>query len=125
MEQQGPIRTAITTAVHRAAHFLLDDDPKILVDPFARAFAGYASDADMLLALDPARLFDFRRMRALFALRNRYAEDKLTEAMTHGIEQYVILGAGLDSAAGRAVLFNRAFAGSAELLSTRKGTRTS
>ena len=28
--------------------FLIDDDPKIFVDPFARAFAGYADDAEML-----------------------------------------------------------------------------
>jgi hypothetical protein len=48
MEQQGPSRSAITTAVHRAAHLLIDDDPKIFVDPFARAFAGYADDAEML-----------------------------------------------------------------------------
>jgi hypothetical protein len=31
---------------HRAAHFLIDDPPKILADPFARAFAGFSSDDD-------------------------------------------------------------------------------
>jgi len=72
--------------MHRAAHSLLDDDPNVLADPFVRTFAGYASDADMLQALDPARLCDFPRMRVLFALRNHYAEDELAEAMTRGIE---------------------------------------
>jgi O-methyltransferase involved in polyketide biosynthesis len=58
MDQQRPSRTAIRTAVQRAAHLLLDDDPKILADTFARAFAGYANDAEMLDALDPTQLLD-------------------------------------------------------------------
>jgi methyltransferase (TIGR00027 family) len=37
----------------------------------------------------------------LFAIRNRYAEDELAGAMTRGTEQYIILGAGLDSFAYR------------------------
>ncbi len=98
---RGPSRTAINTAMHRAAHLLLDDEPKILADTFARAFAGYASDAEMLDAIDHTKLVAFPRMRALFAARNRYAEDKLAEAMIRGIEQYIILGAGLDSFAWR------------------------
>src|SRR5579863_6350644 len=101
MEQNGPSRTAIGTAVHRAAHLLLDEDPKILVDPFARAFAGYASDAEMLQAIASEEMIEFPRMRAVFALRSRYAEDELDSAITRGIDQYVILGAGLDSFAYR------------------------
>jgi methyltransferase (TIGR00027 family) len=101
MELRGPSRTAINTAMQRAAHLLLDDEPKILADTFARAFAGYASDADMLDAMDPSKWIAFPRMRVLFAMRNRYAEDELARAMTRGIEQYIILGAGLDSFAYR------------------------
>ena len=101
MEQKGPSRTAIGTAVHRAAHLLLDEDPKILVDPFARAFAGYASDAEMLQALASMEMIEFPRMRAVFTVRSRYAEDKLNEAIVRGIDQYIILGAGLDSFAYR------------------------
>ncbi len=101
MEQKGPSRTAIGTAVHRAAHLLLDEDPKILVDPFARAFAGYASDAEMLRALPSLEMIAFPRMRAVFTLRSRYAEDELAGAIIRGIDQYIILGAGLDSFACR------------------------
>jgi methyltransferase (TIGR00027 family) len=101
MELRGPSRTAINTAMQRAAHLLLGDEPKILADTFARAFAGYASDADMLDAMDPSKWIAFPRMRVLFAMRNRYAEDELARAMTRGIEQYIILGAGLDSFAYR------------------------
>jgi methyltransferase (TIGR00027 family) len=101
MEQKGPSRTAVGTAVHRAAHLLLDEDPKILVDPFARAFAGYASDAEMLQALASVQMIQFPRMRAVFAVRSRYAEEELAAAVIRGIDQYIILGAGLDSFAYR------------------------
>jgi methyltransferase (TIGR00027 family) len=101
MNQQRPSRTAIRTAVQRAAHLLLDNDPKILADPFARALAGYSSDTEMLRALDPTQLLDSPRLRTLFVLRNRYAEDELVQAVARGIEGYVILGAGLDSFAYR------------------------
>src|SRR5271165_4730579 len=68
MDQQRPSRTAIRIAMQRAAHLLLDDDPKILADPFARAFAGYASDTEMLDALDPTQLLHSPRLRTLFTL---------------------------------------------------------
>ena len=51
----------------------------------------------MLRAIARANFPAFARMRVLFALRNCFAEDQLTEAMTRDIRQYVVLGAGLDS----------------------------
>jgi O-methyltransferase involved in polyketide biosynthesis len=35
MENEKPSRTSEAAAVHRAVHLLLDDEPKILVDPIA------------------------------------------------------------------------------------------
>jgi methyltransferase (TIGR00027 family) len=81
----------------RAAHYLLDAEPKILADPFARSFAGFSSDEELLKTLDALAFPDYARMRILFALRNRYAEDELGQAVQRGISQYIILGAGLDS----------------------------
>src|SRR6516162_9367952 len=52
MEAGSPSRTAILTAIHRAAHFLIDDPPKILADSFARAFAGFSSDTELLASID-------------------------------------------------------------------------
>ena len=101
MESRDPSRTAILTAMHRAAHCLLDDAPKILADHFARPFAGFASDDELLATLDTLALLDFSGHRALFAMKNRYAEDMLAAAVQRGISQYVILGAGLDSYAYR------------------------
>ncbi|MBV8457451.1 MAG: class I SAM-dependent methyltransferase [Acetobacteraceae bacterium] len=99
--QHGPSRTTVVTAMHRAARLLLDDPPYILSDTFARAFAGYASDAELLDTLASLKLIDFPRMRTVFTLRSRYAEDELARAAAHGITQYLILGAGLDSFAYR------------------------
>ena len=96
MEVGSPSRTAILTASHRAAHFLIDDPPKILADSFARAFAGFSSDDEFLAAVDSYAFPDFAAHRASFALRNRYAEDQLVAAVASGTAQYVILGAGLE-----------------------------
>jgi hypothetical protein len=41
------------------------------------------------------------RLRASIALRSRYAEDALGEAVARGVRQYVLLGAGLDTFAYR------------------------
>lgn len=104
MEGRGPSRTARGTAMGRAAHYILDDEPKILADRFARPFTGFSSDEDLLeelrkhLSID---LSEFAKMRAFFALRNRYAEDELEQALERGVANYVILGAGLDSFAFR------------------------
>ena len=97
MEQRGSSRTAITTATMRAAHYLLDAAPKILDDQFARSLAGFGSDEELSQALSVSAYPDMRRMRTLFALRNRYAEDELVRTIAHGNSQYIILGAGLDS----------------------------
>jgi len=101
MDAGSPSRTAILTAMHRAAHFLIDDEPKILADSFARAFAGFASDVELLAAVESHPFPDFVAHRTFFALRNRYAEDELAAAAASGTTQYVILGAGLDSFAYR------------------------
>jgi methyltransferase (TIGR00027 family) len=102
MERRGPSQTAIASALLRAAHYLLDDAPKILADPFARDLAGFASDEELRKALDAFPLLPyFPRMRTMSTLRSRYAEDQLSMAVERGISQYVILGAGLDSFAFR------------------------
>jgi methyltransferase (TIGR00027 family) len=101
MESRGPSRTAVLTATLRAAHYLFDGAPKILTDPFARDFAGFASDEEVRKALDALALRDLSRLRTAFAVRSRYAEDELSVAIQRGISQYIILGAGLDSFAYR------------------------
>ena len=101
MKEEDRSQTAIVTATMRAAHYLLDQEPKILEDSFARDLAGFANDDVLLKALKDSAYPDFSRMRTLFAVRNRFAEDELSRAIERGVSQYVILGAGLDSFAYR------------------------
>jgi methyltransferase (TIGR00027 family) len=101
MEKRGPSRSAVSTATLRAAHYLFDGAPKILSDPFARDFAGFSTDEEVRTALDAFAFPDPSRLRAVFTVRSRYAEDQLSGAIQLGISQYIILGAGLDSFAYR------------------------
>lgn len=101
MEASRSGSTAETTALIRALHLLLDDDPKIFADPLALTFLG--SERTTALKTNP-QMFQtpaLRSLRAVFVARHRYAEDELAKAVARGVSQYVILGAGLDSFAYR------------------------
>jgi methyltransferase (TIGR00027 family) len=105
--------TAIGAAKMRAAHLLLDEDPKIFRDEFALRFSGSDSEASLredtnaMVAEVAAKLGPeaaqrvFQATRAVMIMRSRYAEDALSRAIAGGITRYVILGAGLDSFAWR------------------------
>src|SRR5262245_43115122 len=88
-------------AALRAAHQILDGEPKILLDPISVGLFPQASEA--AIRADAARLMQarMRRIRANFVLRSRFAEDRLAEAVSRGADQYLILGAGLDTFAYR------------------------
>jgi methyltransferase (TIGR00027 family) len=93
-------RTAYKVALRRAAHQLFDQ-PKVLDDPLALAIVG-AEAAEKLHASPKERQQPVARaFRAFMAARSRYAEDQLTKAVEHGVAQYVVLGAGLDTFAYR------------------------
>src|SRR5262245_10873494 len=87
--------------MRRAAHYLLDAEPKILADSFARALAGFSTDEEFLRAFQGVPNAHISWLRISFALRNRLAEDELAKAVKQGTKQYIILGAGLDSFAYR------------------------
>ena len=92
-------RTARRVAIRRAAHQLLDQ-PRVLDDPLALRIIG--SDAEGALRSDPKENHAFSRaFRAFMAARSRYAEDELANSVAQGLEQYVVLGAGLDTFAYR------------------------
>jgi methyltransferase (TIGR00027 family) len=98
--QEGQFsKTARRVAIRRAAHQLLDD-PRVLDDPLALAIIG--SKAATELRSDPKEHHGFSRgFRAFMAVRSRYAEDELAQAVAQGVRQYVVLGAGLDTFAYR------------------------
>lgn len=89
-------RTALRVAIRRAAH-QLTDQPPVLDDPIAVQLIGPEFVRDMERAAHRVA----RDFRAYLAARARYAEDRLREAVRAGVEQYVILGAGLDTFAHR------------------------
>ena len=91
---QGPARL-------RAAHQVLDHDPKIHVDPVVVGLTPESS-ADSIRADEASlRSRPLSLMRSAFVLRARHAEDCLAEAAVAGVSQYVVLGAGLDTFAYR------------------------
>ena len=98
--QEGTFsKTAQRVAIRRAAHQLLDQ-PRVLDDPLALRIIG--TEAAEALRSNPKEHHAFSRaFRAFMAARSRYAEDELTRAVAHGVTQYVVLGAGLDTFAYR------------------------
>lgn len=98
--QEGTFsKTAHRVAVRRAAHQLLDQ-PRVLDDPLALRIIG--AEAENELRSNPKEDHAFSRaFRAFMAARSRFAEDELALAVAHGVRQYVVLGAGLDTFAYR------------------------
>jgi methyltransferase (TIGR00027 family) len=100
MEEAIASRTALRVALRRAAHQLYDS-PIIFPDPIAVPILGemYAED----LRRTPVRADRLHSiaLRAFLVARSRYAEDALFRAVQNGVQQYVLLGAGLDTFAYR------------------------
>jgi methyltransferase (TIGR00027 family) len=100
MEQALPSKTALRVALRRAAH-QIHDSPIVFDDPIAVAVLG--PDYSEELQRTPTRLdrpFSIG-LRAFLVARSRYAEDTLKRAVENGVDQYVLLGAGLDTFAYR------------------------
>ena len=99
MEEGKFSKTARRVAIRRAAHQLLDN-PKVLDDPLALRIIGPEAAND--LRSNPKEHHAFSRaFRAFMAARSRYAEDELARSVAHGVRQYLVLGAGLDTFAYR------------------------
>ena len=91
----GVHKTAFMAAMIRAGHFLHADEPKIFADSFAHRLLDSTEDE--------IRAFNDRipgHLLATCPLRSRFTEDRLAAARAR-VNQYVVLGAGLDSYALR------------------------
>ena len=75
--------------------------PLVLDDPVAVPILGVNVTAEITNNLDKHDNPFARGMRAFMVARSRYAEDQLHHAITGGVHQYVVLGAGLDTFAYR------------------------
>jgi methyltransferase (TIGR00027 family) len=102
-----PSTTALMAAAARAAHLIVDDEPRIFADPLAGRLLG--DRAEELISYHTLHgthpVLSGARVQA--ACRSRYAEEALARAVAAGVAQYVILGAGLDSFAYRGALAGR------------------
>lgn len=100
MERSKSSQTALGVALRRAVHQLYDA-PLVLRDPVAVPILG-ATYAEPLQAAVQERDTPFSNaLRAFLVARSRYAEDQLHQAVAAGVQQYVLLGAGLDTFAYR------------------------
>lgn len=93
-----PSATAQGAALLRAAHQIIDQ-PAVFSDPFALEIIGAEGRQSLAKGLEQYKAR--RTLRAYVALRSRFAEDQLAQAAVRGVEQYVVLGAGLDTYAWR------------------------
>jgi methyltransferase (TIGR00027 family) len=93
-----PDNTAVRTALWRAMHFQIDSSPHIIEDEVGFKLVAPADGWRERPDMDA----DFtKRLRASMVARARFIEDLIIEESKHGIDQYVILGAGLDTFAQR------------------------
>jgi methyltransferase (TIGR00027 family) len=101
LEQAKPSRTALGVAVRRASHQIYDSPPLVLDDPIAVRILGETYRTILEESVSSLHERSSLTMRAWLVARNRYAEDKLAHAVSQGVRQYVLLGAGLDTFAHR------------------------
>lgn len=101
MEEARPSRTALRVAMRRAAHQIYDARPLVFEDPIAVPILGkqYLPEVERT-ATKLHKPFSVS-LRAFLVARSRYAEDSLAHAVSQGVTQYVLLGAGLDTFAHR------------------------
>lgn len=94
----APDNTAVRTALWRAIHLQVDAKPYILEDEVGLKLI--APDDQWQQRPDMHPEFT-KRLRASILARARFIEDLIIEESNAGIDQYVILGAGLDTFAQR------------------------
>ena len=91
-----PSRTLLGPAIRRAAHQLLDT-PLILNDPLAVGLVPEADARAIEANLTDHQTRESVLLRSLFVMRSRFAEDCLAQAAARGVDQYVTVGAGLET----------------------------
>jgi methyltransferase (TIGR00027 family) len=94
----GPESSAVRVALWRALHAQVDSLPRVLDDEMGLQLADPDEDWRHRQDMDPVGTSWFR---AAIVGRARFIEDLVAEQADHGVAQYVILGAGLDTFAQR------------------------
>jgi methyltransferase (TIGR00027 family) len=97
-QDAAPDSTAARVALWRALHLELDPPPHVLEDEIGLKLLAPDEDWRRRGDMDPQFT---RPFRASIVARARFIEDLVLEQVGRGLDQYVILGAGLDSFAQR------------------------
>ena len=93
-----PDSTAVRTALWRALHVEVDAPPHVIDDRIGLQLA--APDPDWRRRPDMNE-YATPGVRASIVARARFVDDLVTDQADRGVEQYVLLGAGLDTFAQR------------------------
>lgn len=97
MEKLAASRTALATSLMRAAHTRRDPHP-LINDPWGDRLVPESAKRALAPSnetLDGSLMGS--RSYANVIMRTRYAEDALKTAVSNGVRQYVLIGAGFDS----------------------------
>jgi methyltransferase (TIGR00027 family) len=94
----APERTAVRVALWRALHVEIDPPPHALEDEVGLRLVAPDEDWRHRPDMNPQFTSPFR---ASIVARARFIEDLVVKQADHGVGQYVILGAGLDTFAQR------------------------
>ncbi|TJZ54361.1 class I SAM-dependent methyltransferase [Streptomyces piniterrae] len=97
-QTEAPDSSAVRTALWRAMHVQVDPPPHVLEDEIGLQLAAPDDDWRRRPDMDPRGTSTFR---AAIVARARFIEDLIVEQVDHGVTQYVVLGAGLDTFAQR------------------------
>ncbi|MFI2032278.1 class I SAM-dependent methyltransferase [Streptomyces buecherae] len=97
-DKSVPDHTAVRVALWRALHVRVDPPPHVLRDEVGLRLAGPGANWRRRPDMDPLASGG---ARAAIVARARFVEDLVAERAGHGVDQYVVLGAGLDSFAQR------------------------
>ena len=102
MHEAQPSRTALRVALRRAAHQIHDALPLVFEDPLAVRILGPGHREEVKRTPDSLKRPFSAALRAFMVARARLAEDTLAHAIAaNRTEQYLVLGAGLDTFAYR------------------------
>jgi methyltransferase (TIGR00027 family) len=94
----APDSTAMRVALWRAMHVQVDAPPHVIEDEIGLKLVAPEDVWRQRPDMDPQFT---RAFRASIVARARFIEDLVVEQARHGVDQYVILGAGLDTFAQR------------------------
>jgi Leucine carboxyl methyltransferase len=107
MDDRQPSQTALAAAAARAAHPVVDQEPLIFRDPVAADLIGEPGAEMVGYHRRSGDHIVLAGTRAQVTVRSHYTGRRLAELADRGLDQYVILGAGLDSFAYRSPLAGR------------------